>query len=389
MKNKTWCSLAWCHHFVGPGGYCKPCCRFKKNHVPDDHNLKNKTLREIFNDEFMNELREKMLRGERIEGCSKCYEEEDANKRASLRQIHNNMNFLCDGINIDKPRVTFMESAFSNLCDLQCVMCSPFFSTSWSKQDLSEISDLVDEFDKVTIDIESVLDVIPDLIYMKFTGGEPLLINEYYKIIEERSKHPGFEDCVMNYSSNLMHFPSNRLIELWKKVKRVEVATSFDGVGKVIEYVRYPSKWDVVEKNLIKYIELSNVMNIKVGMRSTIMIYNVMNLPEMTMWWSNNICEKLFSENSWYNPTHVASPGFLTLKVLPKKCKNIVKKKLWYQGENEKSLETFNHFCSYMFSEDHSHLLPVFKRYTRVMDKRGITFQEICPELYEEIFKGE
>jgi len=389
----TWCSLAWNHHFVGPGGNCKPCCRFKIGQIPKSHNLSKNSLEEIYDDDFMRELREKMLRGERIYGCKKCYEEEEAGKRASLRQIFNNIQSLFSLVDIKKPKIVFMESAFSNLCDLQCVMCQPYLSSAWSSQDISEISDLISPYPKMTLDsIEPLKTVIPGTVLLKFTGGEPLLIKEYWKIIEERSKHPGFEDCFFNYSSNLMHFPSEDLIDLWKKVKFVELATSFDGVGKVIEYVRYPSKWKVVEKNLIKYMELSREFDMRVGMRATIMIYNVMNLPEMTEWWVENINEhyrESFTEDSWYNPSHVAVPEYLSLRVLPRKCKEIVRDRLWNKGMNKKVNKSFNHLCNYMMSEDHSHLLSMFKRYTRVMDRRGITFQEICPELYEEIFKGE
>lgn len=385
----TWCSLAWNHHFIGPGGNCKPCCRFKGKDVPPNNNLQSSDLESLFNNNFMADIREKMIQGIRVPGCAKCYEEEESNKRVSLRQIYNRLESLTQDINLNKPNIIFLESAFSNLCDLQCVMCDPYFSTAWSKQDRTDIEDLVTPFGRLNIDINSIKSIIPNLKHMKFTGGEPLLIPEYKMMLEERSRHKDFDSCFLNYSTNLMHFPSSKLLDLWKKVLYVEIATSFDGVGKVIEYVRYPSKWNIVENNLIKFMELSKIMDVRVGMRSTIMPYNILNLPDMINWWVENInnhYREPFSEFSWINPTHVAQPAFLSLKVLPPKCKDIVRERLWDKGLNKKVKHNFNHLCNYMDSEDHSHLINDFKRFTKVMDKRGITFKEICPEVANEIF---
>jgi sulfatase maturation enzyme AslB (radical SAM superfamily) len=247
----------------------------------------------------------------------------------------------------------------------------------------------VPPFDRLGIDIESIKSIIPNLKHMKFTGGEPLLIPEYKMILEERAKHKDFNSCFLNYSTNLMHFPDSRLLDLWKKVEYVEIATSFDGIGKVIEYVRYPSKWPVVERNLIKFMELSRLMDIRVGMRSTIMPYNVLDLPNMINWWSEKINKHYrypFNEFSWINPTHVAQPVFLTLKVLPKNCKDIVRDRIWDKGLNKKVNQSFNHLCNYMDSEDHSHFLDDFRRFTNKMDQRGIKFKDIYPELANEIF---
>jgi hypothetical protein len=386
---ETYCSLAWNHHFIGPGGRTKPCCRFKGQNVPKTHHLNHNDLETLFNDDFMNEIRDKMIKGKRVPGCEKCYEEEDNSKRASLREIHNRMESITKGIDLDKPLITFMESAFSNICDVQCVMCGPFFSTSWSNQDLTELEGLIEPFGKLSIDIDSIKSVIPNLIYLKFTGGEPLLINDYYTILEERLKYPGIEKCFLNYSTNLMRFPKQRLLDIWKKVDFVEVATSFDGVGKTIEYVRYPTKWEIVEENLIKYFQLSNDMDVRVGMRSTILPYNILNIIDMYHWWIKNVNKYYvspFGEYSWVNPTHVAQPKHITLKVLPQTCKNMISNKLKDKFTINKVQQSIDHLCNYMNSEDHTMYLDDFKRFTKVMDKRGITLEEIEPELYNEIF---
>lgn len=179
----TWCSLAWNHHFIGPGGNCKPCCRFKGQCMPNENNLNTDSLDSLFNNKFMSELRNKMLKGERIEGCSKCYEEEDTGKRLSLRQNYNRQSFLTHDIDILHPNIRFLEVAFSNACDLMCVMCNSYFSTAWNKENIENISSLnFKRYKYMTIDIDKIRSVIPGLRHLKFTGGEPLLIKEYQSI---------------------------------------------------------------------------------------------------------------------------------------------------------------------------------------------------------------
>jgi len=388
---KTWCSLAWNHHFIGPGGNCKPCCRFKGQCVPKTNNLKYDSLDSLFNNNFMSEIRQKMLNGERVDGCTRCYEEEDTGKQKSLRQNYNNQEVLTHDINILKPKIRFLEVAFSNACDLMCVMCNPYFSTAWNKENLENLSSLnYKDFGYLTIDIDKIRSIIPGLRHLKFTGGEPLLINEYQTILEELASKGDINSTFLNYSLNLMHFPKDQLLDIWKRAKYVEVAASFDGVGKVIEYVRYPSKWKIVEENLIKYMQLSNDIDVRVGMRSSIMIYNILNLPTMVDWWIKNINKyynKQFGENSWFNPTHVTQPEFMSLPVLPKKAKEFITKELWNKGINNKVNQNLNHMCNYMNSVDKSRLLDKFKLFTKSIDStRGLSFKDICPEIYNEIF---
>ena len=45
---------------------------------------------------------------------------------------------------------------------------------------------------------------------------------------------------------------------MFPKFKRVEFNLSIDGIGDTIEYVRFPTKWKVVEKNLNYFKELND-----------------------------------------------------------------------------------------------------------------------------------
>jgi hypothetical protein len=394
--NNTYCSLAWNHQFIGPGGLCKPCCRFKKEYVlenNDKYDLATSTINEIFHSEFMNDIRANMLIDEPIEGCKKCYEEEAAGKNESLRQTHNKIDEITENIDLRNPKIIFLEFAFSNICNLQCVMCGSYFSTSWIKQDTTGIMDLTIQHHKKydLPNLNSIKEVIPDLTFIKFTGGEPLLISKYYDILIERAKHPNFENCSLVFCTNLTFFPSDELLDIWSRCKHVVLSASLDGIENVAEYIRYPTEWEDVSENIIKYLKLSDIMDIRVGIRPTIMPYNILSVIEFYEWWEviSSIYYNDDPDKLWSTLTHVAQPEFLSLQVLDKPTKEFIELNLNLQLSRTDSNEVkhhVEHLIKYMNLEDNSHLLNDFKRYTKVMDKRGLTFKDLEPDLYEMIF---
>ena len=83
------------------------------------------SLGEAFQSDFTNKIREKMLLGERLPGCGKCYAEEDMGKR-SLRMINN----AHPGTTItSEPKIRFLEFGGTNQCNLACTYCDSHYST--------------------------------------------------------------------------------------------------------------------------------------------------------------------------------------------------------------------------------------------------------------------
>ncbi len=139
-KNKsTFCSLAWNHIQVLPGGNLRPCCRSLNDKIPKDfqHGIQN--IEKIRNSDFIKNIRQKMLNGDSVDGCQKCYEEERAQKKQSIRQLYNKAYGMAQRINYENPKIQFLEIATSNVCNLKCRICSPFFSTKWN-EDAVEMS---------------------------------------------------------------------------------------------------------------------------------------------------------------------------------------------------------------------------------------------------------
>jgi hypothetical protein len=192
------------------------------------------------------------------------------------------------------------------------------------------------------------------------------------------------KEVYLNYSTNLTVMPKKSLIKLWSHFKYIEFATSLDGIGPVIEYVRHPTDFKTVEKVTQRLMELSHDMPITVGSRPTITIYNVLDIPNITNWWAemmDKYYKEPFGNNTWLNHTHAALPSHLSLPVLSQHCRDIVLECLWDKGPNEKQKQNWNQLCNYMNSEDLTNLIPKFIDFTNKLDNaRGESFIKTVPE---------
>lgn len=395
--SSTFCSLPFNHAFVGPGGEQKPCSRF---------------LRPLINyDDYegtMNELRRYKMTGQRHPGCRKCYEEEDAGRTRSLRQIYNNVsgfNYdIVHDVDPNNPKVTWLELSFSNRCNLKCRMCGPFYSTTWF-EDWAEVPEYafgvagvgntreavnkflaVNKKKPITFDVTTLDKYIPDLRMVKLTGGEPFLIPEYDYILEKVHEIGHAENMWLDYSTNLTVRPKKRLLELWSKYKQIKFATSLDGIGKVIEYQRNPTKWETVDTVMNDLMQIPNAW---VGVRTTQTIYNILDMPNIAMYFAEledkyhktHSHVNAFGEDSWLNFVCASTPEFVSITVLPKWAKDIVAERLAWSAPTQKIQDNFDHIVNYMYNEDNSHRLPQFVDYTKKLDKlRGESFAEVVPE---------
>lgn len=400
----TFCSLGWNHQFIGTGGLVKPCCRYAGKHVPETHNLRDHTLEEVFNDEFMTNLRESFTYGDRDPGCMKCWQEEDAGKRLSIRQNYNRniipLNELHHDMDTSDPTIRWLELSFNNRCNVRCRMCGPNFSTNWYKDwelvkkyvptpyDFQRNVDNVEDYIRInpepkTIDLSKLDSILPNIRHLKLTGGEPFIMPEYRMILERLVEIGQAKNVFLNYSTNLTIMPKQSDLDLWKHFKYIEFATSLDGIGDVLEYQRFPSKWDTVHKVLKSLFYLRKDMNVKVGTRPTITVYNILDVPNITHYWSE--LEGGLTEDSWINHTHCALPDFLSITILPEHLKKLVKERLDNTDAiTKRQRQSWNHLVAYMYSKDDSHLLPEFKDFTLKLDQaRGEDMAKVIPEFAE------
>jgi len=397
--SETFCTLGWNHQFLGPNGNVKPCCRFVSGTIPKTNNIKDKSITEVFTGEWQQELRQYMIKGERHPGCMKCWQEEDSGKRLSIRQNYNRnvepLENLHRDLDINNPKITWLELSFNNRCNIRCRMCGPYFSTNWY-QDWELVKEYIpwqpadipkyikEHPEPRTIDIAKLDPILPNIRHLKMTGGEPFIMPEYKQILHKLVELDQAKHVYLNYSTNLTIMPKEELIELWSHFKHIEIATSLDGVGPVIEYIRHPTKFTKVIEVVKQLMLLSHTLPIRVGSRPTITVYNILDIPNITNWWAemmDKYYKEPFGEGTWLNHTHAGLPDFLSLPILNWQCKDIVMKHLWDKGPTEKQKQNWNQLCNYMNSTSLTHLIPQFIDFTNKLDNaRRESFIKTVPE---------
>ena len=429
--SKTFCPLPWIHLATRPNGDVRVCCTanasgagkqdektaglVKKDGIA--MNLRDHTIEEVWNSEHMRRTRLQMLNGEIPISCTKCFNEE-AKGITSKRQWESEE--WKQRVDFDKliastkedgttpVSIPYFDLRLGNLCQLKCVMCSPHDSSSWIKEwklqmpqyknkDLIADQGWDDQYDYTWYKKGSFIDSMKHQAFniqeLYFAGGEPLLIPEHYKILEFMVDEGYAKECNLRYNSNGLELP-DKLFKLWEHFKEVRFNFSIDAYGERNNYIRYPSKWEEVAKNL-KKLDENTKDNTVINIACAIQLLNVGYIDELAEW-------KMDQGFSKINPsmfgggiigTHlVYLPSYLNVQVLPQEAKLWAKDKLEKFIDRQKFNLEFNQhpygaqrwrgLIKYMMQEDWSNKLPALQEYLQVTDERRETdFRKTFPDL--------
>jgi MoaA/NifB/PqqE/SkfB family radical SAM enzyme len=272
--------------------------------------------------------------------------------------------------------LSYFDIRFSNICNMKCRMCNSDYSSQWAKETNKPILNGNDVF------LKEVLDSIDTLELAYFAGGEPLITDQHYVILEELIRKN--KDIPLIYSTNAstIKYKNKDLLDLWKHFTNIELRVSMDHYGEKAEYIRHGTNWDLIESNIIKFKSLSNV---NLALLTVVNLYNYSDLPEIY----NYILEKelLKQKSNWilFNMTH---PTHLTALMLPKNLKNIANENITRYAESLS--EEFTHIKSqltnlvkYVQSQDtYDELKDKFIDEVHKLDKlRGESYVSTFPKL--------
>lgn len=330
--SETYCPLPFNHLHVSEKGEVKPCCVSKP--FTSRHNVNTQNLDTIYNSKDFISLRRSLTSNKKPPICNICWEQESVNTDSHrLRNIRQNE------IHSMKPRydeiveVQFedIDIRFSNICNLKCVMCGP------------ESSHLHNDGNVVKIKDGFLGELKPKLKHLKriyFAGGEPLIMDEHYEILDYLSKVN--KDVKISYSTNLQIIEKGKykVLELWSRFKhKPYVAASCDGLYKLGEKIRVGFSTD----KFIKNIRLLEKNNIPVTISYTVGTYNVLEIPLFI----KQIKDLNIDANITFN-NYVQYPTKFSIQSLDENVKQKVVKNL---NNLDIYNEEFNNLIKYMFKE--------------------------------------
>lgn len=440
--SSTFCALPWIHFATRPNGDMRLCCSANASGAGDDHtvglvkqengepaNFGRDTPMSAWNNSYMKSVRTTMLSSNIPKSCTKCFEEES--KGVVSKRIWETATWVQDGLDIRElidqttengtvpEKLQYLDLRLGHTCNLKCIMCSPHDSSKWVSDHkkvfpLFQNKDVINQtqWDSRTFNNywyehpdfwQEMFRQIPNLKQVYFAGGEPLMIKEHKMFLEEIIRQGYADKILIRYNSNGLLI-SNDIIELWKKFKKVKFAVSIDDIEERNHYIRYPTDWNLLVKNL--HILDNTPDNIQVSIATAIQILNIKTLPKLAKWKLTQGFKKINLENSYgdvlvgggiVNMHLLYIPTFLSIRCLPDKDKQEVREKfndlkewLWQNYTQDDNFWKINPYgwkrwqavLDFMNAESHTHLLPAFKEYIEKMDAvRKLNFKTIFPDL--------
>jgi hypothetical protein len=436
-KSKVFCIYPWTHIHAHPTGEAYPCCHAELG-VGQVGNCHEKSLKEIWYDKPMQKLRQDMLSETPNPACGRCYEQEKTGIRSARLGANKHHGHHVKKLEKNPFELTYWDIRFSNLCNLKCRSCGHIFSSQWHGDQkkviltsywnnvrgeswpvdppltVKEFENLPDNIKKelmhdfkgeILQHLESVKR-LPALMYsgrhetdmweqlephldfveqIYFAGGEPLLMEEHYRILDELDRREMY-DVRLIYNTNFTHtnLKDKSVFEYWKKFKNVAVGASLDASNERAEYIRKGTVWKVVEQNRREMLKMCPQVDFYIS--PTISILNIKHLPEFHKNW---VGQGLIKPQD-LNMNILQDPAHYRIDIAPiaykKHLTEIYQQHLlWLKDQGDplgRATKGFNDVITFMNANDKSDLISKFWKKTNELDSiRNEKCLDILPEL--------
>ena len=282
IKKKSLCALPWLHIHVTPDQNIMPCCIANMENVDDVRSTMDDGIMDWVNSDAMKKMRLDMLNGEQPNACKTCYHQEismESFRKTTLREYdefleENIANTNEDG-SLDEFKMRYLDMRFSNLCNMKCRTCGSAYSSQWEIEDAKydvHFNQPINEINTPVI-VEELKQQLPNLKKAYFAGGEPLIMDDHYMLLEEMIRL-GKTDIQLSYNTNIskLKYRDKDLMKLWSQFQhKVQIYASLDDFGSKAEYIRHGTKWNEVMKN---YEKLHKDSTVQLNITSSISLFN-------------------------------------------------------------------------------------------------------------------
>ena len=353
-NNKSFCAVPFVSIMVNTDTTVRYCCmvkgsfnKLKKEDNKSFYTCKDNFIHDAWNSKDMRDIRKSMIAGDKIEGCSVCYMQEENGRTSNRQHSINEWEWRLGKENLNDrvqqaikndgkldDELVYLDLRLGNLCNLKCRMCNPWNSSQIFKEHL-EIAEndtgYTDvwrkTFGKFPIDVmddqqwfdhdimwDQVISLIPHLKKVYMTGGEPTLIKNNFKFMKSCIEQ-GRTDIVLFFNTNCTNINKN-FLELISQFDKVNINASLDGIGIVNEYIRAPSDWEQISSNIEK---LAQMPNVHLGITPTVQVYNVFDLGNIIKWVED--LNNKFNKDIFIDFLVNSHPHHLNVNILPNELK--------------------------------------------------------------------
>lgn len=392
LDNGSFCILPWIHQFIHTNGDVLPCCT--SDYSMPIGNIRSERIENLWNGTVYKRLRSDMLAGRKNPICESCYKSPDQSTTPRIfanRRFKGKMDIVKstnpDG-SLPNMVLNYLDIRWSNICNLKCRTCGEWNSSSWAAENKASGLKPNGVFLKPSDDngslLESYLNNIDDVEEMYFAGGEPLLMEEHYLLLD-RLISAGKTNILLRYNTNMttLCFKDSSILDRWKLFDRVIVSASIDSWGSRSSYIRHGSDWDQIVQN-IRTIRDESPKTV-IGFSTVVSIFNVMTVTEFLDELDDlGLLSTIMSNASFHNLT---DPDYFSAAVLPDDIRIAAADKITaysarLPADMSRLSDRLRKVIIYLRQPGTPHLKEKCLQQIRLIDeRRGESFTETFPEL--------
>jgi len=260
----------------------KACCVLKQWPGNEIRETGKTSIMEVHNSDFMKDFRKEFLNGggpisDKL--CMVCKEQEKHSSTESHRltyldkfdeehgEYREHLEALEEYIDTDQSDsmyLTFEYNAPNNFCNLKCNMCSPMNSSTYAKENKAIGVSNGALRDETWINLEDDMsryeDVLKNLIELKLVGGETLALPQNYAMMDKAIEMGVSKQMRLVMTTNATLTPKmgkhGDVFDYVPYFKDCQMNISIEFWGEKNNYLRFPSKWEKIMKNVKKFAKM-------------------------------------------------------------------------------------------------------------------------------------
>lgn len=294
----SFCAAKWYNASIHLGhGYTHSC------HLPLPHPINQEQLKDnpsaIHNTDHKKKMRKLMLEGERPNECEYCWKIEDIKRDNISDRVFKSQIYSLEEINKipanswdHNVNLRTVEISFDRICNFACSYCNAGYSTTWARdiknygayqylktegggqyQHDGKWAEPYGKFNEGNPYIDAFFRWWPnlskDLQELRFTGGEPVMSDNFWKLMDLIKNQP-LPNLSIAVNSNLGMKKTllDKLVTLTQEldIKRFDLYTSNESVGPHAEYIRDGLVYPQWKSNLIYFMENAKFRSVTIMM---------------------------------------------------------------------------------------------------------------------------
>lgn len=346
----TFCMAKWHHTTIYlQTGETHSCYHPAPHHIPLEEIIIDPSA--LHNTEQKKHERLEMLNGGKPVGCNYCWNIEalgddyisDRKERNSTIYTPERYQQIKDGDWDQNINPQYIEISFGNECNFKCGYCHPKHSSAYYKEikdhgPYTMVKNHRNDIDWFQIYEEETNpyvaawwkwwpEVRKTLTILRITGGEPLLQQSTWKLLDDLEVNP-LPNLELNINSNMGAKPvlirrlTQKVNNLMAqgKIKDFKLFTSIDTWGKPAEYIRTGLDTRIWEENLNTYLTETNLPVTFMITFSALTVTNFQSLLEKILKWREKY--NGYNQNKWqrirFDTPFLKEPLQYDMNILPK-----------------------------------------------------------------------